>query len=448
MNRNLLALALILATPWYARAEFDLEGWAWERAIELDNSASGFVRLPIDAEVFDESQASLQDLRVLDPGGNLVPHVLKWTSAEDTTNTKWRDVTMINSVFQPESYSRVTLDFGESVRKNLVRVQLSNENFRRRLSIEGSGDNVNWNVVTENRWLFDIHQQGRVFVMDTIQFPVNDFRYLRLTVDNMADDPRRVTIERVESAIREVVEKKSLVLVPATEVETSFDEDTRESVIDIDLGLKNLPVAMIDIQIEDPHFFRGVSVSGRNSVVEEVRRKTEVGWDTVERDTPWSALHRGVLFRIHDEGSIDENTVIEGISGPYRYLQMRVDNGDNPPLDVSEVRVFRREAGLVFESDGAGPYRLIGGNPDAPAPRYDLGRSIVGVGMQDLPMTRLAAMTRLIPTEKQLPWTERNAVLIWVVLIAAVSAMAVLVVRSLKSLSQADTAPRDDTKQG
>jgi uncharacterized protein DUF3999 len=435
MRMRYLFVTLALTAMCSAWAAFDIEGWTWERPVEVNGTAPGFVRLPLDAQAFDEAQTSLHDLRVLDPAGNLVPHVIHWKSTEETTTLKWRQVTLINSVFEPETHSRVTLDFGGAVRKNVIRATLSDTNFRRRVSLEGSPDNVQWQLVVEDKWLFDIHQEGEAFVMDTIRFPVNDFRYLRLTIHYMEDDPRRVSINKAECALREVVAKQTLVPVPVNSWSNEVDEETGETVLSVDLGFKNLPLALLDLEIEDAHFYRGYAVRGRNAVVESVRKRTELGWDEVERDAPWRSMRRGVLFRVHDEGKIDERTDIERLAGAYRYVEMRIENGDNAPLDITGIEIYRRDASVVFESDGNGPYRLIGGNIKASAPRYDLARSMVGVAAGELPIIEAAAPTRLASIEKPAPWTERNAVIIWIALIVAVGAMVVLVVKSLRGVS-------------
>ena len=434
MKKSIIAALLIMTMP-AARAEFDLEGWAWERPLALESTAPGFVRIEVTPEVFDESQASLQDLRVLGPDGNLAPHLLRWESAVSTTSLEWRDVTLLNSVFEPEVYSRVTLDFGGPIRKNLIRVQLSDTNFRRRLAIEGGSDNQNWNLIAEDQWLFDIHQEGKEFVLDTLSFPVNDFQYLRLTAYYMEDDPRRVEFQKVQSAFREVVAEK-LTPVPVAALNQHLNEKTKETVIEADLGFKNLPLALIGVQTENEYFYRGVTIRGRNTTTEAVRRNTETGWEETERDTPWQDVYHGVFYRVHKEGNVSECTEAKNVQGAYRYIEIRIDNGDNPPLNISGVKAARRDASLVFESDGAGPYRLIGGNPKAASPRYDLARSMDGLGTREWPSASIGAPTRLEATEELPPWTERNAVLIWVILALCAAAMAAVVVTSLRGAKQ------------
>ncbi|MFV1994336.1 MAG: DUF3999 family protein, partial [Verrucomicrobiales bacterium] len=343
-------------------------------------------------------------------------------------------------VFEPGRHSRVTLDFGEPVRKNTVRVQLSGTNFRRRLALEGSRDNRSWSLISEDQWLFDIHQGGKEFVLNTVSFPLNDFRYLRLSVRYMEDDPRRVDFRKVECALREVVEEK-LTPVRVESLAQSIDSETGETVIEADLGFRNLPLGLIGVRIQDDYFYRGVSIRGRNSKVEAIRRETETGWDEVEREAPWRSLHRGVFYRIDKEGAQAERVDAEDLRDAFRFIEIRIDNGDNPPLNVEGIEVARRQASLVFESDGIGPYRLLGGNPQAASPRFDLARATVGLGVRDLPIASVGAITRLEPTELPAPWTERNAALLWIVLAIAVAAMLLPIVKNLRAAGGSGASP-------
>jgi hypothetical protein len=51
-----------------------------------------------------------------------------------------------------------------------------------------------------------------------------------------------------------------------------------------------------------------------------------------------------------------------------------IDNGDTPPLLISEVRADRRMTRLLFFAPAAGSYSLLAGNSQCDPPRYDLGQ--------------------------------------------------------------------------
>ena len=118
MRKYLFLSFLAMTVP--AWAAFDTADWTWQRPIEVELYTAGFVRVPINLEIMDESQPSLNDLRVLDGSGDLVPHVVHRGRAAEQRRSQWRDVRLLNRTFELETYERVILDFGETTEKNRI----------------------------------------------------------------------------------------------------------------------------------------------------------------------------------------------------------------------------------------------------------------------------------------------------------------------------------------
>jgi hypothetical protein len=437
--RTLTALMVLLVTCAGADAAFDRSGWTWQRSVELPD-ISGFVRLPIPPEVFDETQPTLNDLRIVDDGGVLVPHVIHWGRVREVRTVEWRPARLLNQTYAPGRYGRVVADFGEPAEKNQIKVNLSGNNYRRRVLLEGSDNGRNWEVVAQGLWLIDVSLQGQTFRVDTLKFPVNNFRYLRLTVYNIFDDVRRFAVQTFDGAIQRAEGEKELVQVAAKGMTTSLDEKNKQSIIELDLGVRNLPVVILRCTISTPYFHRAYELLGRNTAREKQLRKTETGWDTVERDVPWTSISRGVLYRIKYQTRTEQSLGVEAVSAPYRYLKLRIFNADNPPLEVKGLTVFRRDTSLVFEAASGRTYTLIGGNPAAHAPSYDLAKAVEGVDDFQMPSAALGALRPVDVKKDMPPWSERHSALIWTVLVAAVGVVLVLIVRNMKHLR----APRQE----
>ncbi len=86
--KKLLVLILLISIATSVHAAIDLTGWSWQRSIDVRTSA-GFVRLAITPEIFNESQATLDDLRVIDENRRLVPHVIHWGRVKETQHLEW-----------------------------------------------------------------------------------------------------------------------------------------------------------------------------------------------------------------------------------------------------------------------------------------------------------------------------------------------------------------------
>jgi hypothetical protein len=436
--KRLLVILVLLGAAATGDAAFDHRGWKWQRSIPVEAS-SGFVRLSIIPEILDQSQATLNDLRVLDGNNNLVPHVIHWGRVRELKHMEWLAARMLNETFIPKQYTRVTLDFQEILEKNRLKVALSETNYRRRALLEGSNDSLTWEIVAEDLWFFDVRLQDRKFTLDTFTFPRNNFRYLRLTVYNMADDPRRITIDSAKAAFYRTENKKELVEVPVKESHISFDPKKKQSIFELDLGYRNLPVVVMAFEFATPFFYRGYELVGRNQAVEKMRRKTENGWKTIDQKVPWEKVSTGVLYRTRYKNKTSAALTLEGLKAPYRYLQLRVFNGDNPPLELIQTRLFRRETSLVFQATPQQTYTLIGGNAKVKQPDYDLAKAVRGVDEFKLPVVHSGPAELLIPpAEEALPWSERHAGLIMIALAAAVGVMLVFIIKNLKGLPGKD----------
>ncbi len=438
--KKLLAIICWISITTSANAAIDLTGWNWQRPIDIRTS-SGFVRLSITPEIFNENQPTLNDLRVMDESKRLVPHVIHWGRVQETQQLEWKPARLINATFVPGKYAAIVADFGETAEKNHITVTLSGQNYRRRALLEGSNDSKAWEVVAEDVWLFDVSLPGQNFKVDTIKFPANNFRYLRLTAYNMTDDPRRITIETVKSGFMRTEMEKELVLVPVKHMAVSHDEKNNQTILELDLGFRNLPVVNLQFEITTSYFYRGYELLGRNGSKEKVPRKTETRWDTIEQDVPWKSVHRGVLYRIKHKQKISQSLKVEGVSVPSRYLQLRIFNGDNPPLRLDGVSIYRRDTSLVFQAQPGQVYTLIGGNPKAREANYDLAKSIQGIDELTLPTVSLGPSTAIPHKEQIPPWTERHSTLLWVILGLAVGMMLILIVRNLKKLPSSQERP-------
>jgi len=436
--KRLVVILVLLGTATIGYTAFDHRGWKWQRSIPVE-AASGFVRLSIIPEILDQSQATLNDLRVLDGNNNLVPHVIHWGRVRELTHREWLAARLLNETFIPMQHTRVTLDFKEILEKNRIKVALSETNYRRRALLEGSNDSQTWEIVAEDLWLFDVRLQDRKFTLDTLKFPRNNFRYLRLTVYNMTDDPRRISIESAKTAFFRTEDKKELVEVPVKGTKVSFDSKKKQSIFELDLGYRNLPVAIIALEFGTSYFYRGYELVGRNQAVEQVRRKTESGWKTIEQKVAWKKVSTGVLYRTRYKNKTSAALKLESLKAPYRYLQLRVFNGDNPPLELKRAEVYRRETSLVFQARPQQNYTLIGGNAKVRPPDYDLAKAVRGVDEFKLPVVHSGSVELLgLPAEKTLPWSERHAALILIILAAAVGVMLVFIIKNLKGLPGKD----------
>jgi len=120
-------------------------------------------------------------------------------------------------------------------------------------------------------------------------------------------------------------------------------------------------------------------------------------------------------------------------------LFLETDNGDNPPIDLDNVRLTYPVTRLVFKS--AQPPTLYYGNPSVPAPRYDLSLVAAKLLSADKAVAKLGTEEVL----KKAAWTEGDPLtgvrgwLFWGILALVVAGLIIVIVRLLPKPPDAGT---------
>ena len=428
----LVVLVGILGVPQITQAQFHPQGWRWRTALTSPQGSGGLVALSLDAAIYDRLLTPPDDLRVVNPSGALVPHVIQCGRTAASSTVATRPVQMMNRTYTPHRFSRVVLDFGETVTKNKLKVDLSGQNYRRKVTIEGGNDGKTWETVAERLFLFDVQARDESYRVDSLTFPENSFRYLRLTIENMPDDPERVEINGVSAFYEQPAGDPQLTRVEVVNRIIEQDKKTNSTVIALDLGSRHLPIQSLALVVDDALFQRGYIVEGRNTITDKVYRRGEEAWRAQEIETPWSSVSQGIFYRTRDQGRLIEMTEMVIPHAAYRYLRVIIKNNDDQPLAIRDVTVNRRTCGILLEAQAGAQYTLYGGNGKAGAPSYDFARLVPGMDISQLPQMVRGPIEELKPEEPQVPWSERHWYVITAGVIAAVGLMLWIIIPGLK----------------
>jgi hypothetical protein len=328
---RLFALALSLGSlfgPSTSTAQFNPQDWGWRTTLTLSRGTGGMVALPLDGPLYDRLVTPPHDLRLVNDRGALVPHVIQCGRTTAASTVVTRPVQIINRTYTPKRFSRAVLDFGERIVKNRLAIGLSGQNYRRRVVIEGGDDGTSWETLAENLFLFDIQLPEHSHRVDTLAFSENSFRYLRVTVENMPDDPERIEIHGAIAFYEEPAGNPQLTGVEV--VNRTVEQD--QTVVTLDLGFRFLPLQSVALVVDDPLFQRGYTVEGRNTITHKHYRRAEEAWRAHEIETPWSSVSRGTFYRRQDQRKLSELTGAVIPHAAYRYLRVTIKNNDDKPL--------------------------------------------------------------------------------------------------------------------
>lgn len=103
-----------------------------------------------------------------------------------------------------------------------------------------------------------------------------------------------------------------------------------------------------------------------------------------------------------------------------RYWRVEVENGSDQPLANAKVQLYMAARNVVFRQLPGRTYQLLYGQSEAKEPQYDLTQTVTSEQIRD------AAIASGLGTEQintswtdPRPWTDRNAVVLWIAAILA-----------------------------
>jgi len=414
--RRVILVAVALAA---ARAQADLPRGEWRtaRAIMLPHLAgAGLVYLVLDDEAL-AGVKSVSEYRIVRDGRTQVPYRM----IEETGRAETHDlpVKVLARGRLEEKQAQITFDLGTGgVPANRIVLSLTGDNFRCKAQVEGSRDGQQWWSLGGPSIVY--RHEGR-FEKTRVDLPANEYRFLRVTLSRL--EGKLPGIE-VPSAYCKVTTARRLVRVPVT---LSRREQRRErrTLLCLNAGKTTRDLTEAKFEVVEPTFDRQVSIEYSAARGVSERGYADVGYGA------------GATLRRLAAGKA---VVVPLQSGGVQRVCFSIYNGDDRPLTIKKVTLFRVRRGLAFSADPTRKYALWYGRPGAPEPSYEIQR---------LPMTREAAslpLASLGPARKlplkpppPPPWSEQHRAIFWILLVCVIALLAVIIVRAMKSAGDAGT---------
>ena len=251
----------------------------------------------VPPEVFDRVSLAV-DLRVLNGRGELAQSAVFFGRTADVVRVEWKPAQLVNRAFEPAKLERATLDFGQPVLKNRVRLTLSGDNYRRRALVEASTDTLAWESVAENLFLFDISLPGKQFKVDTLEFPEQQLPIPAR--DSVQHAGRPAAGGNRVGGGRAGAQDRGEGTVPVEGVANGVAHGRQAEGEHLRVGpALAQPAGGARIVRDRGRFFdRAFELYGRNSTTETVTVRIEGGTEKREVEAPWPAVGSGVLYRI------------------------------------------------------------------------------------------------------------------------------------------------------
>ncbi len=253
--------------------------------------------------------------------------------------------------------------------------------FMKRVRLEASVDRKHWVAPVEEGTLFDLPAEGLSNL--SLEFPRGIFNYLRVSWDDRSSGrlplPQRAEVRLVEHS---APSEPELATPVAVERRSSEPGTSR---FRLRLPAPRLPLVALDLDCGGGHLLRPARVLEPRLNGEEVR-PVPLGSGTLRREIQGTLTAASLRIPIESPAGSD--------------LDLVVDDGNNPPLDLKAVRaVFAQQPWIYFETPDGNPITARFGNGKLAAPRYDLEAVRGSVDQKNPAVAGWGSVTALVPKE-------------------------------------------------
>jgi hypothetical protein len=355
---------------------------------ELDRGAASgdeILAVSLDSDIYAATRDGYPDLRILDDRSAAVSYLLEPAAARRTIKVRESCTSRVASLHVDEGKALeivVALDekaptaTGATIRTPLA-------DYEHRVRVYGSRDGRDWVLLASEGLIYDYRRFMDIRNRD-IEFPSNDYRQLKLVIEQELDsresplrelvrgskngkEDRQLEITRTQrrpfridgvdlwrTVETEGDRKSELVPYPVAGFRVEHDRDKKESRIEIES--RREPLVRFSLDTSSRNFSRTARV------LVPVQRGVRTDWVEVGR-AKVSLIQFRAFRRAELKVDFPEQRQV--------HYQLVIENADNPPLEITGVEAEGTPYRLVFLGSPGRTYRVEYGSETLDPPQYD-----------------------------------------------------------------------------
>jgi hypothetical protein len=364
MKKLLLILPILSLLCLGASEKTDWKNWPVYRELKGPvPSAGGFAAVVLDDGYWPKDGGGLANLRVAGADGTEIPYFIR--TEYKVESSRDLPVSLLENKVWVGEKTMAVLDLGKSRPSNRIDLDSPNENFGRKVVVEGSLDNKNWKTLLADGFIFDVSNSRNPARKAYLSYPEAEARYLRVTISLSGQTEAFILNKATVRAF-----------VPETGQEEEFDfsgtpqkSENGETTWLLDRGRADLPLKEVDFDFESRNFYRPVRVELSND------------------QKSWSPLLTCGFLYDAQTGGTENQWTLSGPEASGRYVRITVTDGNDKPLAVKKITLKRWRRAILFRPVGSGPFRLYYGNSQGKEPSYDLQSWTARTAYQETPWT-------------------------------------------------------------
>lgn len=345
-------------------------------------------------------------------------------------NNKNQEVPYLLNVEQPVQFSRVFKEYHILEKKqekncctslllhnpndnpiNNIILSIKNAEVAKQATLLGSDNNEDWFALKENFWINSIESQNQTSEVKIVDFPLSNYKYYLLQLNDSASAPINILkagyFEATygEGEYTEIGIQKAK-FVDSAEVKKTFIHIAFDTLQLID----RLEISMTGA----PYFLRYATLSIKNTRLNK-------------KGKPEFYVEQLAVFEV----SSKQKTILELPPVRTEDLIIAIENHDNPPLSIKEIKAFQLNRYVTAWLETGNQYTLSFGSSEINKPNYDL------VFFKDsIPATTQTLvhgsfeLTKTQPTESFTLFTNKQ--ILWVAIVIIILVLGIMSYRMIQ----------------
>ena len=361
--------------------------------------------LVVDEEIWTHARPDLADLRIYN-GQAQVQYALSEQYGGVSTEQQEAKILNLGSI---AGHTEFDIDTGAITEYDRVKLRLDAKDFIATASVAGANA-LGQGPTTElgSSTLYDFTREA-LGSNSMLKLPPSSFRYLHVKLSP------GIRPQQIKGATVSNVHEKQ---AGWTNVGSCAppEQKPRSTVITCDLPDK-VPLNRILFRVASTqvNFRRAVSIADAKG--------PQLGSGDISR------------VRIDRAGMLvtSEDLAVSIFAKPTGSLTITVDNGDNPPLQLTSVQPLSVERRVYFDPQGKTTLKLYYGDEKLSAPVYDYARFFhLDESAAPASLGPGAHNDAYTPRPDERPWSDRHPALLWAAMLLALAALAAVAIRGLK----------------
>lgn len=406
MRLFLFLFTVLLAVHLSSAQTF--KGVASIPAIETD----GFYRIIVPPILDPYVNVDFSNVRIFDPLQKEVPYLVQKESPLQYSKT-FRTYEILENR-KEKKHTTLVFKNGDSRPINNIYLSIKNAEVTTVAKLLGSDDRKNWFALKEHFVWMPANNPDGVTEIRIIDFPLSNYAYYQLQIDCRTSAPINILKAGYYEVNTEAGRYTEILPLQITLV----DSVKKHTGIKIRLDSTRIIDKLVVSMAGTPYFLRE-SILYTRERFKNSKGKAESRY-TVSSDFEMSSKQASVI-------ELDGDKVEE-------FLVM-INNNDNPPLNVSSIKVYQLNRYCVAWLQKDKHYTLKIGDGTLQTPVYDLDffkDSIPATPVTLTPGKMMLVGSTLKPKESATFFTSQS--IIWIALILVIVALGFMTVRMIRDL--------------